>query len=203
MTTTFYLVRHGLTSHTGHRLTGWMEGVHLTEAGERQAEAAGERLAKVPLKAVYSSPIDRTLETAEVIARRHGLRVRKRKGIGEVHYGKWTNKPFRSLTKTKLWKVVQTHPSGARFPDGETLWETQTRALADLEKLRQAHPRQKICCVSHADVIKLVTAHYLGMHIDLFQRIDISPGSITVLSLGDYGPRVHAVNAVPVVQVGR
>ena len=203
MTTTFYLVRHGLTSHTGHRLTGWMEGVHLTEAGQKQAEAAADRLAKVPLKAIYSSPIDRTVETAEFIARRHNLRVRKRKGIGEVHYGKWTNRPFKSLVNTKLWRVVQHYPSGARFPDGETLLETQARALADIEKLRTAHPKDKICCTSHADVIKLITAHYLGMHIDLFQRIDISPGSITVLSIGDYGPRVHAVNIVPLPEEGR
>lgn len=203
MTTTFYFVRHGLTSHTGQRLTGWMDGVHLTEDGERQAEAAAARLASVPLKAIYSSPIDRTMETAEFIARRHDLRVRRRKGIGEVHYGKWTNRPFKSLVDTKLWRVVQHYPSGARFPDGETLWETQTRALEDIEKLRAAHPKQKICCVSHADVIKLITAHYLGMHIDLFQRIDISPGSITVLSVGDFGPRVHAINTVPVPQPGR
>ena len=203
MTTTFYFVRHGLTSHTGHRLTGWMEGVHLTDAGREQAEAAAERLAKVPLKAIYASPIDRTMQTAEPIALRHGLRVHKRKGIGEVHYGKWTNRPFKSLVNTKLWRVVQHYPSGARFPDGETLWETQTRALEDIEKLRVAHPKQKICLVSHADVIKLVTAHYLGMHIDLFQRIDISPGSITVISVGDFGPRVHAINTVPTPQEGR
>ena len=203
MTTTFYLVRHGLTSHTGHRLTGWMEGVHLTEEGRRQAEAAAERLAKVPLKAVYSSPIDRTVQTAEPIARRHNLRVRKRKGIGEVHYGKWTNRPFKSLVNTKLWRVVQHYPSGARFPDGETLLETQARALEDIEKLRAAHPKDKICVVSHADVIKLITAHYLGMHIDLFQRIDVAPGSITVFSIGDYGPRVHAINSVPLPQEGR
>lgn len=180
-----------------------MEGVHLTEDGRRQAEAAAERLADVPLNAIYSSPIDRTVETAEPIARRHNLRVRKRKGIGEVHYGKWTNRPFKSLVSTKLWKVVQHYPSGARFPDGETLWETQTRALEDIEKLRAAHPKQKVCCVSHADVIKLITAHYLGMHIDLFQRIDISPGSITVVSVGDFGPRVHAINTVPLPLAGR
>ena len=201
--TTFYFVRHGLTSHTGHRLSGWMPDVHLTDEGRQQAEAAAERLAKVALKAVYSSPIDRTMETAEPIARRHNLRVRRRKGIGEVHYGGWTGRRFGSLTNTKLWRIVQTYPSGARFPNGETLQETQTRALDDVEKLKLAHPRDKICCVSHADVIKLIVAHYLGVHIDLFQRIDISPGSITVISVGDYGPRVHAVNTVPLPAAGR
>jgi probable phosphomutase (TIGR03848 family) len=203
VTTTFYFVRHGLTSHTGHRLTGWMPDVHLTDEGRRQAEAAAQRLAGVPLKAVYTSPIDRTMETAEPIARTHGLRVRKRKGLGEVHYGKWTGRPFGSLVKTKLWPVIQNYPSGARFPDGETLQETQTRALEEIEKLRAMHPKQKICCVSHADVIKLIAAHHLGVHIDLFQRIDISPGSITVISIGAYGPRVHALNMVPTVESGR
>jgi probable phosphoglycerate mutase len=180
-----------------------MPDVHLTEAGIQQAESAADRLARVPLKAVYSSPIERTMETAEIIARRHKLRVYKRKALGEVHYGRWTNRPFRSLVNTKLWRVVQSYPSGARFPGGETLLETQTRALADLERIRTTHPRQKVCVVSHADVIKLITAHYLGVHIDLFQRIDISPASITVISIGDFGPRVHAVNTVPVPEPRR
>jgi probable phosphoglycerate mutase len=180
-----------------------MPDVHLNEDGLKQAEAAAERLASVSLKAVYSSPIDRTMETAEPIARRQNLRVRKRKGLGEVHYGNWTGRRFGALVKTKLWRVVQMYPSGARFPNGETLRETQARALEDVEKLRLAHPKQKICCVSHADVIKLIAAHYLGVHIDLFQRIDISPGSITVISIGDFGPRVHALNTVPLTTAGR
>lgn len=203
MTTTLYLVRHGLTAHTAHRLTGWMPDIHLTEEGIRQAEATAERLADVSLKAVYSSPIERTMETAEVIARRVGLKVRKRRALGEVHYGKWTNRPFKALRNTKLWPIVQSYPSGARFPDGENLWETQTRALADVQKLREMHPKQAICIVSHAEVIRLVAAHYLGVHIDLFQRVDISPASITAISVGDCRPRVHTVNSVPLPESGR
>jgi probable phosphomutase (TIGR03848 family) len=193
--TTFFIVRHGVTSHTGRRLSGWLPGIHLTAEGAAQAEAAADRLEGVPLKAVYSSPIDRTMETARPIAERHKLEVEVRDGLGEVRYGKWTNRSFKSVRRTKLWSTVQTWPSGARFPEGEALREVQARALEELDHIREEHPRHAVCCVSHADVIRLVVAHYLGMHIDLFQRIAVGPGSITVVAVGDGGPRVLALNA--------
>ncbi|MDP9067504.1 MAG: MSMEG_4193 family putative phosphomutase [Actinomycetota bacterium] len=195
--TTIYLVRHGVTSHTGHRLTGWMEGVHLNEEGKRQAEATAQHLAEVPLKAIYSSPIDRTIETARPIAAIHDLDVKVNHQIGEVDYGKWTNRSLKSLMRTKLWGTVQRWPSAVRFPEGETLREVQTRAVDELERLRAEHPRDSICCVSHGDTIKLVVAHYLGLHIDLFQRIFIGPASVSVLNVSDYGPQVLALNAAP------
>lgn len=195
--TVFYLVRHGVTAHTGHKLTGWMPGVHLTELGRAQAEAAAESLSRVKLAAVYSSPIDRTMETAAPIARVQGLRVHRRKGLGEVEFGKWTNRTFKTLRKTKLWARVQLFPSGVRFPEGETFVEVQRRAVEELERLREAHPNEAICCVSHADVIKLIAAHYLGVHIDLFQRMDVGPASTTVIALGEHGPRVVSVNVPP------
>ena len=195
--TTFFLVRHGVTAHTGHRLTGWMEGVHLTDEGLEQARVAAEGLAHVDFDAIFASPIDRTLETAQAIADRQGKRVRIRKGIGEVRYGKWTNRSFKTLVRTKLWATVQRYPSGVRFPDGETLREVQTRAVKEVEGIRLDHPKETVCVVSHADVIKLVAAHYLGVHIDLFQRIEISPASFTVIAVGEHGPRVLTVNSVP------
>jgi probable phosphomutase (TIGR03848 family) len=195
--TAFFFVRHGVTSHTGHRLSGWMPGIHLSGEGRSQAEAAAEMLGKVKLKAVFSSPIDRTMETARFIADRHGLKLQVSEAMGEVHYGRWTNRSFKSLVRTKLWTTVQRFPSGARFPDGESLREVQARAVEEVERLRVEYPRKAICCVSHADVIKLVAAHYLGMHIDLFQRIEVAPASITVISVADEGPRVHALNASP------
>src|SRR5919106_6005263 len=195
--TTFYLVRHALTAHTGSRLSGWAPGVHLTDEGIAQAEAVAEGLADAGLDAVYSSPIERTLETARVIAAHHGLEVRIRRALGEVRYGKWTNRSFKTLTRTRLWTSVQRWPSGTRFPEGETLREVQARAVTEIERLREEHPRHRVCCVSHADVIRLVAAHYLGLHIDLFQRLVVSPGSITVIGIGDEGPRVLTVNAPP------
>ncbi|HYZ46646.1 MAG TPA: MSMEG_4193 family putative phosphomutase [Actinomycetota bacterium] len=195
--TAFYFVRHGVTSHTGHRLSGWMPGIHLTDEGRAQAEAAADTLARVPFKAIFSSPIERTMETAQAIAARHRLEVEVTDALGEVRYGRWTDRSFKALARTKLWTTVQRFPSGARFPDGETVRAVQARAVEEIERLRLEFPRKVLCCVSHADVIKLVAAHYLGVHIDLFQRIDVGPASITVISVGDEGPRVHAVSAPP------
>lgn len=197
--TTIYLVRHAVTAHTGRRLSGWMSGVPLTEEGRDQAERLAERLAGAGFEAVYASPIERTVETARPIAARNGLRVQTRRGLGEVDYGGWTGRPLRSLMRTKLWGVVQRWPSAARFPDGESIREVQVRALAEIEKIAIDHPRGKVCCVSHGDVIKLVIAHYLGVHIDLFQRIVVAPASISVIALSDLGPSVLSVNAMPMV----
>lgn len=195
--TSFYFVRHGLTGHTGHRLTGWHPGVHLDERGRGQAEAAAAVLAAKGITALYASPIERTRETADAISSRTGLDVVIREGLGEVHYGKWSNRTFKSVRRTRLWEQVHRWPSAARFPDGENLRETQARALHEVETLREAHPKARVCCVTHADVIKLVVAHYLGVHIDLFQRIVVEPGSISVVALGDHGPLVTALNLVP------
>lgn len=195
--TTLWLVRHGVTSHTGHKLSGWMPDVHLTDEGRAQADAAAEMLSRMNLEAVYSSPIDRTRETAATIAARHGLPVRTRRTIGEVEYGKWTNRSFKVLARQKLWAVVQRWPSSVRFPEGETLREVQSRALAEIEKIAETHPNGMVCVVSHADVIKLVLAHYLGVHIDLFQRIVIAPASVSGIRLTPDGPFVLSMNVSP------
>jgi len=192
--TTFFFVRHGVTAHTGHRLSGWMEGIHLTDEGREQAEAAAARLEDVPLKAIYSSPIERCYETAEAIAARHRLEIDVDHDIGEVDYGRWTNRPLKSLMRTKLWTTVQRWPSAMRFPEGETLRNVQFRAVNVIEDLAVRHPKQSVCCVSHGDVIKLVLAHYLGMHIDAYQRIAIAPASVSTFSIGAGPPHVSALN---------
>jgi probable phosphoglycerate mutase len=174
--------------------------VHLSEDGRTQAEAVADRLAKAPIKAIYSSPIDRTLETAQAVAAKHGLDVQLLDDIGEVQYGSWTNRSLKSLARTKLWIKLQRFPSAARFPQGETLFEVQARAVAELERIQARHPKQTVCVVSHADVIKLVVAHYLGVHIDLFQRIAIGPASVSAIAVDDQGPMVLAVNGyAPIV----
>ena len=193
--TTFVLVRHAVTAHTGHKLSGWMPNLPLTSEGRAQAVAVAERLAAVRMDAIYSSPILRTVETARAIAARHDLDVTIRKGIGEVEYGTWTDRSLKSLARTKLWTTVQRFPSGARFPEGESLREVQSRAIHELERLRSEHPKHTVCVVSHGDVIRLVAAHYLGVHIDLFQRIHIGPASVSVISVGDQGPMVLTLNS--------
>ncbi len=192
--TDLWFVRHTVTAETGKKLSGWTKGVKLNEEGIAQARVTAEAMKSLPLRAVYSSPLDRTVETARVIARPHNLTVRISRDLGEVRYGSWTNRSLKVLARTKLWSKVQSWPSGVRFPDGETLREVQTRAVAEVERIAAEHAKQAVCIVSHGDVIRLVMAHYLGVHIDLFQRIVISPGSISGIGLSDRGPWVLGVN---------
>lgn len=179
---TVLLIRHGTTAATGKRLGGRTEA-SLDERGREQAEAAGDRLAELPLKAVYASPLPRTLETAERIASRHGREVRPWEGLLEVEYGRWTNRPLKQLVRTKLWPVVQARPSLVRFPEGETIRGAQLRAVEGIEELVGRHRRDVIAAVSHADIIKAVVSFYLGQPLDLFQRLQIGPASVTALSL--------------------
>ena len=178
------LVRHAVTEHTGARLSGWTPGLHLSEAGREQAGGLAERLAPVPIDALYASPLERCQETAAVVADARGMKVETVEDVGEVRYGAWTGRELKELAKEPLWKVVQASPSAARFPEGESLFEMQARAVLAVERLREAHPGQTVVVCSHADVIKALTCHYLGMHLDLFQRVVVSPASVTAIAFG-------------------
>ncbi len=193
--TTVLLIRHGENEWTeSHKLAGRTPGVHLNDYGRLQAEALSQRLAEVKLSAIYASPLERTVETAEVIAKRHQLKVKTRPGVVEVDYGEWTGESIKTLAKKKSWPVVQFYPSGAGFPGGETMYQMQTRMVQEINKLVGKHPGQIIAIVGHADLIKAAVAHYLGVHFDLFQRIVISTASITTITFTAMGPRIVAVN---------
>lgn len=194
--TTLFLIRHAQNDwvRTG-RLAGWTEGVHLNEEGQRQARLLGERLAHAKLAAIYSSPLVRATETAEAIAAHHdNLDVHIEEGVGEVGFGEWTGKRLRALSRTRLWQVVQRYPSGARFPEGESFLEMQFRLISTLEGLSKKHPQGNVVVVAHSDVIKAVFAHYAGIHLDLFQRIMVSPASLTIIHLTRMGPRIVRLN---------
>jgi probable phosphoglycerate mutase len=191
------LIRHGQNDWVNkRRLAGWTPGVHLNEEGRSQAEQLSDRLSSLPLKAIYSSPLERCIETAAFLAHPHGLEVVELDDIGEVHYGDWQGKKIKKLAKKKRkWYAVQHFPSRFRFPGGESLTEVQKRAVTEVERLNLLHEKELIAVVSHADVIKLILAHYLGMHIDLFQRIVVSPASVSSLMLSESGPvRVLRIN---------
>ena len=189
------MIRHGENEWTeSHKLAGRTPGVHLNDYGRLQAEALGQRLAQVKLSAVYASPLERTVETAEAIARPHQLKVKTRSGIIEVDYGEWTGEAIKTLAKKKNWPVIQFYPSGAGFPAGETMFQMQSRMVQAINKLVGKHPGQIIAVVGHADLIKAAVAHYLGVHFDLFQRIVISTASITTISFTPMGPRIVTVN---------
>jgi probable phosphomutase (TIGR03848 family) len=178
------LLRHAVTDHTGARLSGWTPGLHLSEEGRQQAKALAERLGPVPVDALYASPLERCQETAAVIADARGLVVETLDEVGEVRYGDWTGRTLKELAREPLWKVVQATPSAARFPEGESLYQMQARAVQAIERLRAAHPEQIVAVCSHADVIKALACHYLGMHLDLFQRVVVSPASLTAIAFG-------------------
>lgn len=185
--TRLVLVRHAVTAHTGPLLSGRMAGVDLSDHGRAQAAATADRLAALPVAAVYASPIERTTQTAESIAARHGLEVRPLPGVIEADYGEWTGGRIAELAKTDEWKVVQVAPSRARFPGGETIREMQARTVAALDDVVAAHPQETVVVVSHADPIKSAIAHYTGMHLDLFQRVHVSPASVTVFDFHQFG----------------
>lgn len=192
--TLLLLIRHGTNDWVHGRLAGWTPGVHLNEDGRRQAAATAERLSVLPLDAIYTSPLDRTVETAQAIAGPRGMPLRLVEGLGEVKYGEWQGAELKELYKHELWPGVQFYPSGTRFPGGETLGEAQMRMVATLDGLRAQHPKGIIAVVSHADIIKLALAYYIGMHMDLFQRLEISPCSVSALLFTRMGPRLLAYN---------
>lgn len=194
--TQILLIRHAVNDFvkTG-KLAGWTPGVHLNEEGQAQAQALGKRLADTPIDYLYASPLERTMETAEAIRQHHpNLTIQQTTELGEVRYGDWEGMEINKLTGRKMWQVVQQYPSRAEFPNGETMRGVQTRAVNAVEALVTAHPRETVAVVTHADIIKMVLAHFLGMHLDEFQRIVITPASISMLSLGFGRPYVGTMN---------
>lgn len=188
--TTVILVRHGQTPTTGQVLPGRTPGLHLADKGIGQAEAAASRIAELSVTAVYSSPLERAKETAAPIAKAVGVRPRVSRGLFECDFGEWTGQELKALMKLPEWQTVQRAPASFRFPGGESFSEMQHRMITTLDTLRDEHRGKTIVCVSHADPIKAVLAHALGTHLDLFQRIVVSPCSISVIAWPDSGPPV-------------
>jgi probable phosphomutase (TIGR03848 family) len=195
--TTVLLVRHGLTdANTSGVLAGWTPGVHLAEKGREQAAGLSERLAAVPVAGIVTSPLERCQETAAAIAEgRDGVALTVDERLGECRYGDWQGQPLKTLVKDPLWKVVQAHPSAAQFPGGESMPQMQQRAVESV----RAHNAQfgedaTWIAVSHGDVIKAILADALGMHLDAFQRIQVDPGSMSVVRYTQLRPFVVRMN---------
>jgi probable phosphomutase (TIGR03848 family) len=194
--TLFLLVRHGLTPTTGKILPGRAPGLHLAETGQAQARAAADRIAALSrVDDVYASPLERARETAAPIAKARDLKVRIDKGLLECDFGEWTGAELKKLMKLPEWNTVQRAPSTFRFPGGESFTDMQGRIVNAIDRLRAAHHGGVVVCVSHADPIKAAVAHAMGTHIDLFQRIVISPCSVTAIAYSAGGPVVLTVNS--------
>jgi probable phosphomutase (TIGR03848 family) len=195
--TVVLLVRHGVTPTTGRLLPGRAPGLHLSDEGRRQAEAAARRIARLGrVAAVYASPLERARETAAPIARARGLRVQLERDLMEADVGDWTGQSLKRLRRKPEWLIVERHPAGFRFPGGEALTAMQARVISALARLVERHPGATIVAVSHADPIKAAVAHALGAHLDLFQRIVIGTASITTIAYRADGPVVLTVNSV-------
>ena len=193
--TALFLIRHAANNFTQEeKLAGWLPGVHLNEQGHQQAGQMAVRMDKVKLDAIYSSPLERAVETAEYLAKPRGLEIQPREGLGEIRLGQWEGQKIDDLNKSDEWRLFQFYPSGARPPGGESGRQVQMRALDEIEAICAAHPEGSVAIVSHADTIKAIVAHYAGVHLDLFQRIVISPASVSVIWIGPQGPRLVRLN---------
>ncbi len=193
------LIRHGENDYSKKgRLAGRLAGIHLNEHGRHQAEELGKALAETPLKAIYSSPLERALETAEPIAKARGLKIIQEPGLLESDVGKWQGQSIRRLALTKYWQIIQQAPSRAGHPDGETFLQAQTRIITALDKICKAHKAGDIiACVFHSDPIKLAAAHYLGLPLDHFQRLACDTASVTMLAVGESGAQLIWLNRRP------
>ena len=190
------LVRHGHTPTTGKLLPGRAKGLHLSELGKEQASKVATNLSMLDnVTAVYASPMERTLETAKPIASAFGLKVQRNRGLIEADFGKWTGRKLSDLRKLSDWEIVQKNPSLFRFPDGESFIEIQSRMVETITRISDKHRGEIVIAVSHADTIKAFLTAMLGTPLDLFQRLHISPCSVSPVILGNGSPFVLAVNA--------
>lgn len=189
------LVRHAPVATTGKVLYGREGGHHLTEPAKADTRALARRLSEIDLAAVFCSPLERTRETAQLLAAPHGLAPLADHRLTEVDYGEWTGKTLADLYKLPEWKTVVHRPSRMRFPGGESPAEAQLRGTAAAQELADRHPDGTVMLVSHADIIRLLLGFYLGQPLDLWSRLTVSPTSVSVLDFAKNGAvTVTAIN---------
>ncbi len=193
------LIRHGENDYSKKgRLAGRMPGVHLNERGRQQAQELAAALTQVPIKAVYASPLERAVETAEPIAAALKQKVRIEAGLLESDVGEWQGKSVRRLALSRYWRIVQRSPSRAGHPGGETFLQTQGRVVAALDAICARHkPRDLVACVFHSDPIKLAVAHYIGLPLDQFQRLGCDTASASLLAVWENGAQLMWLNRKP------
>jgi probable phosphomutase (TIGR03848 family) len=195
----FLLIRHGETDFNKKmHLPGRLPGIHLNKNGQRQVQLLADKLSSAPIKAIYSSPLERTLETAEPLARLLNLEVVPMPGLLETDCGEWRGQSVKKLRRQKIWQTVQRNPSLFKFPGGESIIDCQNRTVQAIESLRASHAASDlIACVSHADPIKQVIAFYLGLSLDNFQRLVVTPASVSALHIAENGSQLLMLNFNP------
>lgn len=188
------LIRHATNDWVGSRLAGWTPGVHLNEKGHAEAEALAARLDGYPIDAIYSSPLERALETAEYLAQPRDLSVVMNEELGEVRYGDWTGRTLEELREDDVWRRAHFYPSGTTFPGGESLAQVSARVVAAIDELCARHDGEVVAVVAHGDVIRVAIAHYAGIHQDLFRRVMISTASLSIIRFTQHGPQLLLMN---------
>lgn len=194
MATTFHLIRHADNDLVGDRLAGRTPGVHLNAVGRAQAERLAERLASTPIDVLFSSPLERTRETAQPLARKLGLEVQLSDALLEINFGDWTSQSFRELDRLESWKQWNTFRSAGRAPNGESMLEVQARFVGEMERLRRRFPNRTLALFSHGDPLRAAIVYYLGLSLDLLLRLELSTASITTLAIDDWGVRFLRIN---------
>jgi probable phosphoglycerate mutase len=192
--TTFYLIRHAEREGDPERLVGRTEGVRLSARGRRQAAHVAARLAAAPLRHVYASPMERAQETAEPLARGHGLSVEIARGLIEVDFGGWTGKTMTELEQEPGWRQFNAFRSAARAPEGESAAAVQARVVEEIARLRRACPDGAVALVSHGDPIRLALGYFIGAPIDLYSRLEVGLASVSVLTVDDAGATLVRLN---------
>lgn len=193
--TTFYLVRHGACDGLGETLWGRAQEVCLNEQGKTQAQRVAERFERINVAGVYSSPLERALETAAAIGRAAKLEVKQNAAFNEIDFGDWSGKSFADLARDQRWLRFNTHRSDTRIPGGEFFLDVQARVIAELDRLAVRHLAKNVVIVSHADVIKTAIGYVAGAPIDLLQRFEVSPGSVSIIATDEHETKLLAVNS--------
>jgi broad specificity phosphatase PhoE len=193
--TTFFLIRHASCDGLGQTLWGRTPGIRLNEQGRLQAQRLAKRCEGMKFDKIYSSPLERALETAEPIARAMKLEVRKSDALNEIDFGEWSGKTFEQLDSDERWRHFNSCRSTASVPGGESFLEVQNRVVKEIDRLAHEHRDARVAIVSHADPIKAVIGYFAATPIDLIQRFEISPCSVSVITLDEEGPRISRINA--------
>jgi probable phosphomutase (TIGR03848 family) len=192
--TRFLLIRHATTASVGKRLSGRIAGVHLNEQGQQQAQQLANRLAHLPIHAIYCSPLERATETAAPLAQALQLPTIISEDFLEINFGDWTNLTFEEVKQQRQFNYFNSFRSNTRIPGGESMLEAQARIIAGLQKLALQHPNQTVAVVSHADLIKSAISYYAGTHLDLLLRFEISPASVSIVELYEETARLMVIN---------
>ena len=195
---TLLLIRHGENDYLArNKLPGHIPGIHLNKRGQEQARELAQTLSRLPIQAIYSSPLERAVETAEPLAQSLGLGIQLRPDLTDLDVGQWEGRSWKALGRTRLWKVIQQTPSQFQFPGGETFVHAQERVVGALNAIASTNGNELVAIIFHADPIKLAVAHYLGLQLDNFQRLIAQTGSVTILKMDDSAVKLLALNLIP------